>query len=102
MTTDASMTTTTDGEKAGPGVGAETSNDDSDGLARQPSAAPSVWVSETLSPAREAAFVFVICMAQFCTQAGFMGTLVLLRDMGQTACSSPASASSASGRWWPA
>ncbi|KND92032.1 Drug resistance protein [Tolypocladium ophioglossoides CBS 100239] len=53
-----------------------------DALARQRSAADSIWVSESLSLPREAVFVAVVCMAQFCTQAAFMGTLVLLRTIG--------------------
>ncbi|EFZ04239.1 Major facilitator superfamily domain protein [Metarhizium robertsii ARSEF 23] len=48
------------------------------------STAESLWVSESLSPVREAVFVAVVCMAQFCTQAAFMGTLVLLRTIGDS------------------
>ncbi|KAJ6445255.1 MFS transporter [Purpureocillium lavendulum] len=55
-----------------------------DPIARQPSAAESIWVAESLSLPREVAFVALVCMAQFCTQASYMGTLVLLRTIGET------------------
>ncbi|KAK5994142.1 Low affinity ammonium transporter [Cladobotryum mycophilum] len=42
-----------------------------------------VWVYETLSFPREALFVTVICMGHFCTQAGQLPTLVLLRTIGK-------------------
>lgn len=32
------------------------------------STAESLWVSESLPPVREAVFVAVVCMAQFCTR----------------------------------
>ncbi|KAM4067146.1 major facilitator superfamily protein [Hirsutella rhossiliensis] len=59
-------------------------HDDGHDLRRQSTGARTIWASESLSMPREAFFVFVICMAQFCTQAAFMGTLVLLRIIGQT------------------
>ncbi|PHH59068.1 hypothetical protein CDD81_3833 [Ophiocordyceps australis] len=61
----------------------ETSDSD-DQLARQASKADSVWVSHKLSFVGEAMFVAHVCMAQFCTQAAYMGTLVLLRDIGHS------------------
>ncbi|KAL2208929.1 MFS general substrate transporter [Sarocladium strictum] len=42
------------------------------------------WPIESVSFVRETLLVFVVCMAQFCTQAAFMGTLVLLRDIGSS------------------
>ncbi|KAG8408463.1 multidrug-resistance type transporter aminotriazole resistance [Metarhizium acridum] len=53
-------------------------------LSQRLSTAESIWVSESLSLTREAAFVAVVCMAQFCTQAAYMGTLVLLRTIGES------------------
>ncbi|GAO15361.1 hypothetical protein UVI_02010250 [Ustilaginoidea virens] len=53
-------------------------------LTQQLSAAESIWIAESLSLPREALFVAVVCMAQFCTQAAYMGTLVLLRTIGQS------------------
>ncbi|KAL3961189.1 hypothetical protein ACCO45_002712 [Purpureocillium lilacinum] len=55
-----------------------------DPITREPSAAGSIWVAESMSLPREAAFVALVCMAQFCTQASYLGTLVLLRTIGQT------------------
>ncbi|OAA70219.1 MFS transporter [Akanthomyces lecanii RCEF 1005] len=49
---------------------------------KEPSIADSVWISSSMSKTREALFVAVVCMAQFCTQAAYMGTLVLLRKIG--------------------
>ncbi|KAH8176613.1 major facilitator superfamily protein [Sarocladium implicatum] len=43
-----------------------------------------VWPIESLSFLREALLVIVVCMSQFCTQAAFMGTLILLRKIGAT------------------
>ncbi|KAK0391146.1 hypothetical protein NLU13_0647 [Sarocladium strictum] len=42
------------------------------------------WPIESLSFFREALLVSIVCMAQFCTQAAFMGTLVLIRKIGNT------------------
>ncbi|KAG6003455.1 hypothetical protein E4U54_000679, partial [Claviceps lovelessii] len=36
-------------------------------LSQQPSNTGSIWIAESLSLPREALFVAVICMAQFCT-----------------------------------
>ncbi|KAG6040800.1 hypothetical protein E4U41_007017 [Claviceps citrina] len=58
--------------------------DDDGRLARQPSTAESAWIAESLSLPREALFVAVICMAQFCTQAAYLGTLVLLGTIGES------------------
>ncbi|OAA56772.1 MFS transporter [Cordyceps fumosorosea ARSEF 2679] len=66
-------------KEAGPNA---SSSDDS--AVKEPSIAQSVWISASMSPLREALFVAIVCMAQFCTQAAYMGTLVLLRDMGST------------------
>lgn len=43
-----------------------------------------VWPVESLTLLRESLLVAVVCMAQFCTQAAFMGTLFLLRKIGAT------------------
>ncbi|TQV95441.1 MFS transporter [Cordyceps javanica] len=61
-------------------------HDDSSGsaAAKEPSIAESAWISSSMSRVREALFVAVVCMAQFCTQAAYMGTLVLLRQIGST------------------
>ncbi|CEJ82794.1 Putative MFS transporter [[Torrubiella] hemipterigena] len=53
-------------------------------LAKQASAADSVWLADNMPLGREALLLFVICMAQFCTQTQFTGTLVLLHIIGQT------------------
>ncbi|PHH79463.1 hypothetical protein CDD82_2382 [Ophiocordyceps australis] len=53
-------------------------------LARQASKADSVWASQSMSIVREAVFVAHVCMAQFCTQAAYMGTLVLTRTIGSS------------------
>ncbi|RDA94036.1 hypothetical protein CP533_5301 [Ophiocordyceps camponoti-saundersi (nom. inval.)] len=42
------------------------------------------WASQSLTPAREALLVFTTCMAQFCTQAAFFATLVLLQPIGDS------------------
>ncbi|EGX87942.1 MFS transporter [Cordyceps militaris CM01] len=62
--------------------GHNASSDDS--AAKKPSIAESVWISASMSKTREALFVAVVCMAQFCTQAAYMGTLVLLRKIGDS------------------
>ncbi|KAM3505524.1 hypothetical protein MY11210_007940 [Beauveria gryllotalpidicola] len=51
---------------------------------KEPSIAESVWISCSMSKAREVLFVAIVCMAQFCTQAAYMGTLVLLREIGSS------------------
>ncbi|PNY28530.1 Drug resistance protein [Tolypocladium capitatum] len=71
-----------DQEKAAQASPALDAGVDGDALALRPSAADSTWLSESLSLPRESIFVAVVCMAQFCTQAAFMGTLVLLRTIG--------------------
>lgn len=53
-------------------------------ITQQLSTAESIWVAESLPLTREALFVAVICMAQFCTQSAYMGTLVLLRTIGES------------------
>ncbi|KAG6009926.1 hypothetical protein E4U21_000697 [Claviceps maximensis] len=53
-------------------------------LSQQLSNTESIWIAESLSLPREAIFVTVICMAQFCTQAAFMSTLVLLGTIGDS------------------
>ncbi|TWU74853.1 hypothetical protein ED733_001898 [Metarhizium rileyi] len=53
-------------------------------LSQRVSTVESIWVSESLPLAREALFVAVVCMAQFCTQAAYMSTLVLLRAIGDS------------------
>ena len=35
---------------------------------KEPSIADSVWISSSMSKTREALFVAVVCMAQFCTR----------------------------------
>lgn len=42
------------------------------------------WPAESLSRPREFLLVTIVCMAQFCTQAAFIGTLFLLRNIGST------------------
>jgi MFS family permease len=42
------------------------------------------WPVESLSFTCEVLLVSIVCMAQFCTQAAFMGTLMLLRKIGAT------------------
>ncbi len=39
-----------------------------DPITREPSAAGSIWGAESMSLPREAAFVALVCMAQFCTR----------------------------------
>ncbi|KJZ69113.1 hypothetical protein HIM_11492 [Hirsutella minnesotensis 3608] len=73
-----------DSEKQTPSLSDDSAKSDIHDLQRPPSVAASVWASESLSLPKEAMFVSVICMAQFCTQAAYMGTLVLLRTIGQT------------------
>ena len=43
-----------------------------------------VWAAESLSLPREVLLVIIVCMSQFCTQAAFLGTLVLLPKIGAT------------------
>ncbi|GKT43046.1 drug resistance protein YOR378W [Colletotrichum spaethianum] len=63
-------------------------DDSSDGnglnLAPQQSNAPSVWLSETMSLPRETLFVIICCMAQFCTQAAYIETLMMLHIIGSS------------------
>ncbi|KZL80713.1 major facilitator superfamily transporter [Colletotrichum incanum] len=47
-----------------------------------PSSADSDWVVHSLSLPREVFLIFIVCMAQFCTFAAFMGTVSLLHVMG--------------------
>ncbi|KAI1340826.1 major facilitator superfamily transporter [Xylariaceae sp. FL0016] len=63
-----------------------TENDSSDNEALTPevSNVGSVWALESLSFPREAMMVFIVCMAQFCTQAAYMEALVLLHVIGQS------------------
>ncbi|KAG5913932.1 hypothetical protein E4U61_006308 [Claviceps capensis] len=53
-------------------------------LSQQQSTTGSIWIAESLSLPREALFVAVVCMAQFCTQAAYMSTLVLLSTIGES------------------
>ncbi|KAJ6783326.1 hypothetical protein PWT90_02561 [Aphanocladium album] len=55
-----------------------------DSAVKEPSIAESVWISSSMSNVREALFVAIVCMAQFCTQAAYMGTLTLLRKIGSS------------------
>ncbi|OLN84409.1 Drug resistance protein YOR378W-like 4 [Colletotrichum chlorophyti] len=64
--------------------GDDSSDDHGNDLAPQHSHASTVWVAETMSFPREALFVAICCMAQFCTQAAFMETLVLLHVIGSS------------------
>ncbi|KAI0020315.1 major facilitator superfamily transporter [Xylariomycetidae sp. FL0641] len=64
-------------------AGASSSEGASD-LERPPSRAESVWAASHISFPREVLMVFVVCMAQFCTQAAYMETLMLLRTIGAT------------------
>ncbi|KAM0329849.1 hypothetical protein ACHAQA_004014 [Verticillium albo-atrum] len=43
-----------------------------------------VWPVESLSLPRETLLVVVVCMAQFCTQAAYLSTLVLARNIGKS------------------
>ncbi|KAI3540347.1 major facilitator superfamily transporter [Colletotrichum filicis] len=60
----------------------DSSDDNGDNLAPQQSNASSVWAVDGMSFPREAMFVIICCMAQFCTQAAYMETLVLLHVIG--------------------
>ncbi|KAI0435807.1 major facilitator superfamily transporter [Xylaria telfairii] len=42
------------------------------------------WPADSISTRREVLVVFVVCMSQFCTQAAFSETLVLLRTIGES------------------
>lgn len=53
-------------------------------LAAQPSNVESIWVAETMSLPREAAFVVLVCMAQFATQFAFGGTVNILHVIGDS------------------
>ncbi|KAG5981220.1 hypothetical protein E4U55_003179 [Claviceps digitariae] len=53
-------------------------------LSQQLSSTESIWIAQTLSLPREALFVAIVCMAQFCTQAAYLSTLVLLGTIGET------------------
>ncbi|KAI6780121.1 MFS transporter [Emericellopsis cladophorae] len=53
-------------------------------LANAASHGSSIWVAQTMSFPREAIFVTVVCMAQFLTQSAYLGTLVLLRPIGES------------------
>ncbi|GKT91551.1 major facilitator superfamily transporter [Colletotrichum tofieldiae] len=61
-----------------------TSDDNGGHLTPQQSATPSIWVAETMSLPRETLFVIICCMAQFCTQAAYMETLILLHVIGSS------------------
>ncbi|KAI2634070.1 major facilitator superfamily transporter [Xylaria nigripes] len=52
------------------------------GLARSPD--ETVWPGEKLSPARQVVFVFIMCMAQFTTQASFVSVLLLSSIIGDS------------------
>lgn len=64
------MAAALDGEKdpESPDGAAPARPNDGHGFGR-PSTASPLWASESLSLPREAAFVFMTCMAQFCTRA---------------------------------
>ncbi|CAG9940311.1 unnamed protein product [Clonostachys rosea f. rosea IK726] len=53
-------------------------------LGQEISHVESVWVADGLPLMREAAMVFVVCMAQFTTQSAFLATLILLREIGSS------------------
>ncbi|WQF87084.1 Putative major facilitator superfamily, MFS transporter superfamily [Colletotrichum destructivum] len=69
-------------DDSGDDNGNANADDNDNGLAPQRSNASSVWVAETMSLPREVLFVMICCMAQFCTQAAYMETLVLLHVIG--------------------
>ncbi|CAJ2506455.1 Uu.00g005850.m01.CDS01 [Anthostomella pinea] len=54
------------------------------GIEPQRSRVESIWAVEHISFPREVMLVFVCCMAQFCTQAAYMETLMLLHVIGST------------------
>lgn len=60
------------------------SDDDSDtqNLDQHPSNVESIWMAETMSRPREAAFVTLVCMAQFATQFAMGGTMNILHVIG--------------------
>lgn len=45
-----------------------TETDAQHALEKEPSAAGSVWISESMSTTREVLFIAVVCLAQFCTR----------------------------------
>ncbi|KAK1965178.1 major facilitator superfamily transporter [Colletotrichum sublineola] len=53
-------------------------------LTQQQSNTPSVWLAETMSLPREVMFVFICCMAQFCTQAAYIESLLMLHVIGSS------------------
>ncbi|WYZ44412.1 hypothetical protein EsH8_VII_000848 [Colletotrichum jinshuiense] len=59
-------------------------DDNGNELAPQESNASSIWVAETMSFPREVLFIIICCMAQFCTQAAYMETLILLHVIGDS------------------
>ncbi|KAG5926797.1 hypothetical protein E4U53_002992, partial [Claviceps sorghi] len=64
--------------------GQDAHSPDSRAIPRALSTTESIWIAESLSRPREALFVAIVCMAQFCTQAAYMSTLVLLATIGQS------------------
>ncbi|KAJ9137112.1 Major facilitator superfamily transporter [Pleurostoma richardsiae] len=64
-----------DGEEDDPELG-------DSGLQAQQSRTDSIWIASTLSFPREAMFVSIVCMSQFCTQAAFNNVLVLMHTIG--------------------
>ncbi|KAI1812780.1 major facilitator superfamily transporter [Poronia punctata] len=53
-------------------------------MTREQSQVESLWPLEKISFAREAAMVFVVCMAQFCTQAAFAFPLLIIHTIGDS------------------
>ncbi|KAI0448823.1 major facilitator superfamily transporter [Xylaria acuta] len=42
------------------------------------------WTADSISAPREVLMVFIVCMSQFCTQAAFAETLLLLHTIGES------------------
>ncbi|KAI0393431.1 major facilitator superfamily transporter [Xylariaceae sp. FL0594] len=64
------------------GVNEEKRKVESDREGRHESSAESIWPAEGLSKTREVAMVFVVCMAQFCTQSAFASVLLNIHTIG--------------------
>ncbi|KAI1502356.1 major facilitator superfamily transporter [Biscogniauxia marginata] len=59
------------------------SSDDENGpISPQRSRVESIWAAENISLPREILMVFIVCMAQLCTQSAYMETLMLLHVIG--------------------
>ncbi|KAI1487699.1 major facilitator superfamily transporter [Biscogniauxia mediterranea] len=71
-------------EKEVPALMSDPGSSEDDTLTPQRSRAESIWPVQNISFPREVCMIITVCMAQLCTQAAFMETLMLLHVIGDS------------------